>query len=68
MVEYAIIDFENRKLAVVYESRVKEDAEKALIRYQDGSCDIYSESGKKLYRIICQENIMTSNAMDIKKD
>jgi hypothetical protein len=65
MIDYAIIDFENRQnLYVAYETRDVGVAESYVKDKQGGDCEVYfeTESRGKLYRVICVKGKVESDA------
>jgi hypothetical protein len=61
--DYQIIDVNEPKkmLKVVYESDNRRDAEETRDRFKMVGCEVYAEVGGKLYRIICEQEKVTSN-------
>lgn len=62
MLDYAIIDFQDRQLKVVYEATTRKDAEAALTRLKDDKCEVYYETiqGGKVFRVICEKITVSS--------
>ena len=56
MLDYAIVDFENRKnLYVAHETRDEGAAREVASYIKGGNCEVYceTESNGKLFRVIC---------------
>ena len=64
MLDYAIVDFENRQNLKVYqETYSREEAANIVQMVNTGDCEVYYEivGQRKLYRIICKQEKVTSN-------
>ena len=66
MVEYAIIDFQNRTLYVAHETRDRRVAEAVVAGKPNGDCDVYyeTESNGKLFRVLCTKEIVKTGVPD----
>jgi hypothetical protein len=70
MLEYAIVDFQNRQLVVIAEETTRESAEKALARIKNDKCEVYREvgNGGEVFRIICeQESVVADDPVRTKR-
>lgn len=60
--DYAVVDIsgEKKDLKVYGEYDTKSEAEVARDKLQVRGCEVYAEVGGKLYRVICEQTVVTS--------